>query len=294
MDSLKLEDRLEINTIIWIQSIPPEEVGPSNRMFEDLEAQALRGGLAVERLIIHTRKEALSALAKLAERAANGLRPILHFDCHGSKTQGLFLDQAGEFLSWQELADNLRPINVATRNNVCCVFGVCFGIHLSFELRLSRPSPYFLTIAPEREICVGILEALTGEFYKRLNETKNITQAYSDILAPELHLFHSRAVFAEALATYINQHCQGKRGAARRERLLTESLEAQGITQPTRDQLKATRALIKELVTPSQALIDKFAPTFLIGREPGFGIVELERLANGRSARRHRSPKNLI
>lgn len=289
MDGLKLEDRLQINTIIWFQSLDDQEVGPSNRMIEDLDALAVKGGFPVERLIVRNRQEALDALAEIAERATGELRPIMHFDCHGSKVDGLLLKPSGEFLPWQELADALRPINVATGNNVCCIFGVCFGLHFSFELRLSEPSPYFLTIAPEREISVGILEARTGAFYRRLNETGHITQAYSDVLAPELHLFYSRAVFAEALATYVVQHCRGKRGAARRERLLTASLEERGITQPTKDQLRATRALIKELVMPSQALIDRLAPTFLIGREPGFGIAELERLANGRSGRRRRN-----
>jgi hypothetical protein len=244
-------------------------------------------------VVVTNRQEALDELAKIAERCAGGLRPIIQFDCHGSKAEGLLLQPSGQFLSWTELADALRPINVAAENNVCCIFGVCFGVHFSFELRLSKPSPYFLAIAPEREISVGILEARIAEFYSRLNETGNITEAYADVLSPELHLFHSRAVFAEALATYINQHCSGKRGAARRERLLTASLEKQGIARANKDQLKAMRAQIKELVMPSQALIDRLAPTFLIGREPGFGIVELNRLAQGRSARRHRVTRKL-
>lgn len=294
MNGLRLEDKLEINTIIWFQSLGEDEVGPSNRMIEDLDALALKGGFPVERLIIQHRREALDALAKIAERAAHGLRPILHFDCHGSKTNGLLLKPSDEFLSWQDLADALRPINVATRNNVCCIFGVCFGLHFSFELRLSKPSPYFLTIAPEREVSVGILEARTGDFYSRLNETRNITLAYSDVLKPELHLFYSRAVYAEALAVYVNQHCRGKRGAARRERLLTELLRSRGITTPNKEQLKHARAQIKALVMPSQALIDRWAPTFLIGREPGFGIAELEQLADGRLGRRHHNKSRLI
>jgi hypothetical protein len=294
MNGLKLEDKLEINTIIWFQSLGDDEVGPSNRMIEDLDALAFKGGFPVERVIVRNRQEALDAFADIAERSARGLRPILHFDCHGSKTHGLLLKPSGEFLSWQELADALRPINVATRNNVCCIFGVCFGLHFSFELRLSKPSPYFLTIAPEREVSVGILEARTGDFYSRLNETRNITLAYPDVLKPELHLFYSRAVYAEALAVYVNQHCRGKRGAARRERLLTESLKARGITTPSKEELKQTRAQIKAIVMPSQALIDRWAPTFLIGREPGFGIAELERLADGRSRRRHHNMSRLI
>ena len=294
MDGLKLEDKLEINTFIWFQSLGPDEVGPSNRMIEDLDALGLKGGFPVERLIVQNRQAALDALAKIAARSVRGLRPIMHFDCHGSMNDGLLLKPSGEFLSWQDLADALRPINVATRNNVCCIFGVCFGLHFSFELRLSKPSPYFLTIAPEREISVGILEARTGDFYERLNETRNITLAYSDVLKPDLHLFHSRAVYAEALAVYVNQHCRGKRGAARRERLLTESLRSRGITRPSKEELKRTRALIKALVMPSQGLIDRWVPTFLIGREPGFGIAELERLANGRSGRRHHNTKRLI
>jgi hypothetical protein len=57
MDGLKLEDKLEINMIIWFQSLAEDEVGPSNRMIEDLDALALKGGFPVE----DCRKSARSA-----------------------------------------------------------------------------------------------------------------------------------------------------------------------------------------------------------------------------------------
>jgi hypothetical protein len=252
MDALKLENSIDINTIVWFQSLREDEVGPSNRMVEDLEGLKVKGGFPVERIIVHNRQEAFDAFANLVERADAGLRAIIHFDCHGSKSDGLLLQNSGEFLSWGELADALRPINVAAKNNVCCIFGVCFGLHFSFELRLLKPSPYFLTIAPEQEINVGVLEDHTVKFYNRLNETENITQAYSEIFEPDLHLFHCQAVFAQALAIYVHQYCRGKRGAARREKLLTEILAKRGVSKPTQAELKSTREEIKELVKPSQ------------------------------------------
>ena len=60
MDGLKLEDRLEINVLVWFQSLAEDEVGPSNRMIEELEALALKGGFPVERQLIGMKRPGFS------------------------------------------------------------------------------------------------------------------------------------------------------------------------------------------------------------------------------------------
>lgn len=79
-------DKFEVNTVVWLRSLPENELGPSRRMVEDIEAFAKRGGLfQFEEISVSSSAEMLAALATLASRCRAGLRPILHFDCHGLK-----------------------------------------------------------------------------------------------------------------------------------------------------------------------------------------------------------------
>lgn len=278
--SLQISDTLQINKVLWLQSLPETELGPSRRINEDLESLASAEGLAFEQIAVPDRATAFSVLDRIADESAAGLRPILHFDCHGSVQNGLLLAPSGDHLSWKDLAARLRAINVATQNNLCCVFAACFGLYIGKEVELSKPAPFFLVVGAENEINVGYLEEKTLAFYRAVLRSENISKAYQDILFPELRLFNCKGMFAQALARYVARYCSGKAGATRRERLVEPWLALRGLPA-NRANLRIARKAIKDGITPSQSLIDRFAATFLIGRSPGFGISELRRLAEG-------------
>lgn len=285
--ALHVTDQFHVNTIVWIRSLPDDEIGPSQRMVEDIEALALKGGdLKFEEVNISTSMEMIAALSTIALRCASGLRPILHFDCHGSEKHGLLLAPSGDHLGWTKLANALREINTAAENNICCIFGVCFGMHLSTELSVSQPTPYFMIIAPEREIAVGVLESRFPPFYAQLFETGSITQAHHDALAPDLTASRCTELFAKVLATYIINHASGAGVSLRKESLLTRLFAACGIAAPSRDQLRQAREQMKAALKPTQELVDRFAGIFLIGREPGFGLEEVRQLVEGMRRRR--------
>ncbi|MFN3675824.1 MAG: hypothetical protein ACK4TC_07570 [Sphingomonas pseudosanguinis] len=120
---IDLTDTFDVNTIIWLRSLPGDELGPSGRMAEDVETLARAcGPFPFEEIVVTSSKEMLAVLSDLAERCQSGLRPILPFDCHGSEDDGLLLAPSGEYVGWQKLADALRAVNVAAENNVCCIF----------------------------------------------------------------------------------------------------------------------------------------------------------------------------
>lgn len=283
---LKFEQTFDVNTLVWIRSLPESELGPSQRMAEDLEALSANGRFAFEEISVGSREELLGVLTEVTVRCTEGLRPILHFDCHGSAELGLQLAPSGEHLAWADLADALRKVNVAAKNNVSCIFGVCFGMHLSMELSLSQPTPYFLTIAPEKEITVGELLDRFAPFYARLFETGNITQAYREKLAPSLSVFYCTEVLAKAFATYVVKHASGRAAGLRKETLVTKALEARGITSPSKAQLDSLRRIVKSSLRPSQAQFTYFAKRFLIGRAPGFTFAEVSEFAEHLRKRR--------
>jgi hypothetical protein len=149
-EGIYLTDTVDINSVIWIRSLGDDELNPSRRMVESLTPMATAGHFGFEEKVVGSRAELLRLLNIVASAASEGLRPILHFDCHGSAANGLLLKPTGDYCGWGVLAAQLRAINVETRNNLCCVFGSCFGMWHATELRLSQPTPWYLAMPPRR------------------------------------------------------------------------------------------------------------------------------------------------
>lgn len=251
------------------------EQGSSRRIKEDLKGISTNGGRDFYEISVSTKDELLKTLSELEIQAAIGLRPILHFDMHGSKEDGLLMVPSGEYVPWDELAGSMRKVNIATENNLCCVFATCFAQHFVFQIDILNPMLFYLIIAPFEEVNVGFLEEQTNRFYQSVMTSGNITTAYADTLSEQMRLWNCQEILIQGLLEYIKTQTKGKGARQRRERLLTEHLKTRNIRNPSEAQMRDARRLIKEFVKPDQSIIDKIAPAFLIGREPGFSFEDL-------------------
>ncbi|MGS4991011.1 hypothetical protein ACVDG9_23805 [Roseibium sp. RP-7] len=275
--SLTISETLETNSIVWIHSLPENEMGPTRRILEDLEGLSIADGFQLIEHSAENRTEFESVLSKLAADATNGLRPILHVDAHGTADEGLLFAPSGDRMSWTEVIELLRVLNVATANNLTCVFALCFGLHLYKQVSLKEPVPAYLFIAPPSEISVGFLEAQTLAFYREINRTNNVTAAFQSTLDENMELIHCQGLFFKALLRYISTYCTGRERRERQEKLVTAALKSKGIFKPSSAQLKAVRRQIREFLKPEQKLIDKFAPEFLINRAAAFEYTDLDK-----------------
>ncbi|MFT8803370.1 MAG: hypothetical protein ABF812_15490 [Gluconobacter cerinus] len=182
-------------------------------------------------------------------------------------------------MSWNDLADALREINVVTQNNLCCIFGVCFGLTLSQTLEALEPSPFFLTIAPESEVLVGVLEDSVPCFYKELFCTGDIRVAFDTHLGEHFKCYHSTELIFIALAQFQASNLMGRGLREFRESqvsLVRGLSRCGGIPEP---QLAITRKVVKEILRPSQVLLDLIVNRCFMGRDPDFGLPEIDKIA---------------
>lgn len=210
--------------------------------------------------------------------AEQGLRPVLHVDAHGTVADGLMLAPSGERVGWSDIIEDLRALNVATANNLTCIFALCFGLHLYKQVSLKRPVPAYLFCAPPEEISVGFLEAQTLAFYREMSQTSNVTAAFEATLGGVMHSFHCQGLFFQSLLRYIRTYCIGRMRQDRLERMVTAVLQRKDIVNPSSAQLKQARREVRESLKPGQRVIDLFAPAFLIGRAPAFTYADLDRI----------------
>jgi hypothetical protein len=289
---------LTVDSLFWIASLGQTERGVTRRIHEDLMPYLDRIGFRHRTFEPQTATELLAILSQLAEEAEIGLKPILHFDTHGDLAHGIRLAASGEFVSWSVLITHLRAINVATRNNLCVVSGACFSLNAVWEIKLSEPCPFFILIAPGKEVSAGFIEDKMFAFYKTAFDGLEIVAAHERHLAPHLSLHHCERVLAYDIANYVRESCIGKGRRIRQEELMTKAVTAG--TAPNRHARRRIRQGAKKWTQPSQAMVDRYVngvgSMFLMSRPPGFDIEDVMRLvkSDDAGAARLRAPIRLL
>ena len=271
---MQLDTGFSCNSVIWLTSLPDSELGPTRRMVEDMESLKAEISIGFQHIQVTSAAHLKSLLAELSYHASeNGMRPLLHFDMHGNKEEGLHIAQSSEYCSWDELYSNLQGLNQATGNNLVVVGAACFGLRSIMPIKLDKPAPFFVLLAPEEEVHVGFLEDNAVGFYRELFASGSLDATYSRYLSDEFKYFHCEKMLFIVVAKYIRAGCKGKSAQERRERLLTEVF-SQGM-EKTEDNLRSVRNKIKEGLKPDQALLDRYAKTFLVGRSCSFNMQQL-------------------
>ena len=268
---------IAINSLVWISSLKPGEKGTTDRVHDDLQPYFLSIGLPFHPAEPRSASEFLSSLDAIVKRAKDGLRPIIHFDTHGSKKDGLYIAGSGEFVSWQQLVDKLRPINVATQNNLCVVSAACFGMHAIKEVSIGNAAPFSALIAPENTVGFGFVEKRTVPFYTKLFEGLDIVTAHEQYLTPGFKLFLAEKMLLVGLTKYVRNHCLGKGRKKRVEDLLTKAV-AGGLPN-NRQNRRMARSTAKKFIQPDQVLIDRYVETFLVGKKIDVDIKQIVQLA---------------
>ncbi len=274
---LTISETLQTNTIVWIHSLPENEMGPTRRILEDLEGLSRADGFPVIEYAVGNRAELEAVFNELTTKAERGLRPVLHVDAHGTVAEGLLLAPSGERVGWAEVIDLIRGLNVATTNNLTCVFALCFGLHLYKQVSLKKAVPAYLYCAPPSEVSVGFLEEQTLAFYREINQTSDVTAAFDATLGANMESFHCQGLFFQSLLRYIRNYCMGRRRQERQECMVTAMLKRNGIVSPSNAQLRQIRKNVRESLKPGQNMIDHFAPSSLIGRNAAFTYDDLDK-----------------
>lgn len=276
--SINIQTDFSINALIWFSSLRPGEEGPTRRIVEDVEPIFQSKRLIFEKYEVTSIKAFEDALAKVSEAVTNGLRPMIHIDMHGSAEVGLEISAEQNFVPWEQFIRWLRPINAAMGNDLCIVSGACFGLHAIRPLKLDQPAPFYILIAPEREVTFGFLEDHSAAFYADMMESGDVTLAHARNLAPNMSLFHCEKFLIISIMRYIKYHCRGHGLRVRRERLLTEVMQ-EGMPN-TRLNRRKLRKLLKAGLKPDQAMLDRYVASFLLDKPCNFTMDDLVKMVD--------------
>ena len=101
----------------------------------------------------------------------------------------------------------------------------------------------------------------------------SLSDAYSVYLSEKFGYFLCEEILFRVMVIYIREACKGKPLAERRERLTTKAL-MHGMPNSKANR-KAIRTKLKVGLKPTQALLDQYVRTFLLGRPCSFTWKQL-------------------
>lgn len=262
-----------VNTVYLVTSSRPGEEGVTRRLVESIsDVSNNGGGFNFSHARVISGEGYFQLLEEIFYEIDNGLRPIIHFDMHGSQKHGLEIGKTGEFIDWESVIDSLRILNIKLNNELVVLITACHGLHAILPISFEKVAPFLCLIAPEKEIKVGHIEDRIPGFYQELFSSGSLAHACQK-LGNEFNYFHSAEFLFKTLTRYIKEKCKGAGGQKRREDLLTEIMETQQGEEPGR--ISEYRTKIKQHIAPNQELLDRYTARFLMGKASGIKIDEL-------------------
>lgn len=268
---------LNVNTLYLITSPRSGEEGFARRIIESVNDVLNEvGGGELQYLfkhgIVNNQDDFISALDRISLDIIGGMKPMIHFDMHGSQEKGLEVGPTGEFIDWQKVYTCLRILNEQLNNELVVVITACNGLHLIKSISVEKAAPFLCLIAPDEEISFGHIEVKVPLFYREFFVSGSLHNACKK-LGKEFTYFSSATLLFYLMIEYFKSYCKGVGGRARREALLTEIMNTSLGKYP--ENISTYRKQIKQYITPSQQALDFFTSRFLLGKASEIKINDL-------------------
>lgn len=186
--------------------------------------------------------------AEIAEDCRrNGHSPIIHFEVHGdSMKRGLVLTSK-ELVTWEELYQNLAPINLAIRNELFVTMAVCFGNFWLSSAVLNRPAAFRGMVGSFHKLYEDDLIIRFDAFYRELFSSFDLNKAYDALkranpsLPDHYGCYSAEEIFALAFTGYEKSYCSPESLKARAD----AAIAANG-NMNRRERRQFERSFIKE------------------------------------------------
>jgi hypothetical protein len=264
---LTFTSRFANNAVILVDLLAESDLQTAQRLSEELDPLRLSDGSHYCRYRkISSAQQLRSLLVWVEEQCRLGLRPIIHFEAHGSQNDGLMIGGEGEWIGWGEIAAQLLQINTIAENNLGVVMASCFGFYAIKPITIKKPAPFYFLIGATSTVAAGIIQDRMGRFYKKLFDQRSLDDAMTEV-GEEFRQFHAELFFCISFGKYIKQCCVGAGASRRVERLVSDAF-ASGVYR-SRDNLRALRRSAKTFVKSSdrqRATFYRVARYFLHGK----------------------------
>jgi len=210
---------------------------------------------------IHNRPMLNSLLLDIERNCDENNNPIIVFDGHGCSNRGLLISSTNMYVPWMELQEELRKINIKTRNKTGIIISSCYGMAVCNGIKINEPVPFQFCIAPKNEIAAGVVETKMQSFMLVLLKTQSMDLAIKE-LQPDYDYFHSYGHFYSNFIGYLRKYSRGSGRQKFLEELTTKIYQAQPVSGGN---IKAARKKARSGIDQQKTHFARLSDVFLHG-----------------------------
>jgi hypothetical protein len=256
---------LDFNSVIVIQSLPDNETQTGRNLYNDIIKRMCEQKQLVHLFSDVRNKDEFRKSMSEIHRLCHEKRifPLIHFEIHGGKTGFQLKD--GMMISWHEVVDLCRNINVAIQNQLIVSLATCMGAYISTGLDINKATPYWGFIGPKHKISEGDIVEDFGELFSELLSSYDIDKALEVLRTKQRRHEYAylpvQLIFEELVEKEIKKHPFNK--IQKFKDLMSKS--KQKLPHLNRSQRrKELRRLINNF--DRNAFVDRVKHEFLMGR----------------------------
>lgn len=108
--------------------------------------------------------------------------PIIHFEVHGSSLKDGLVLTSNELVEWEELYQQLCPINKVMKNELFVTWAVCYGNFFMSSSFLNRPAAFRGMVGSFETIYVRDLTLRFYDFYDELFRSFDLNKSYEALV----------------------------------------------------------------------------------------------------------------
>lgn len=163
----------------------------------------------------------------------NHIIPIIHFELHGRKNDGLILANE-DLVPWEHFVSDMRCINIGTENNLFITMGICFGMDILFHTPLDKPAPFFGIVGSLHTLFIDDIYIRYHEFYNEFLQSLYLTKSLNALFKanpdrPQEYSFvNTPKLFSRIYKKYLYTQCSPE-GTKKR---INKIIDDMGVSSP--------------------------------------------------------------
>ncbi|WP_454948230.1 hypothetical protein [Capnocytophaga leadbetteri] len=146
---------------------------------------------------IDSKEQFIRILTGIIDKNIKDRTVLIHFYLHGSE-EGLVAND--DIISWKEIKDITREINIKTNNKLFLILANCYGSFFETELDLTKKAPFNSIISSKYEEKVDGIYSFFEKFYNSLvMQDNNVVKAYLEAKGDDGFFFKNTNALVDAL-----------------------------------------------------------------------------------------------
>jgi hypothetical protein len=146
---------------------------------------------------IDSKEQFISILTGITDKNIKDRTVLIHFYLHGSE-KGLVAND-DIFISWKEIKDITREINIRTNNRLFLILANCYGSFFEREPCFFKKAPFNSIISSKYEEKVDGIYVFFEKFYNSLvMQDNNVVKAYLEAKGDDMFFFKNTNALVDA------------------------------------------------------------------------------------------------